>query len=263
MQQIVRTCFLIALMMIPLNIHAQTISWSPSALSLQILGGTARSIKVSFTASNTLTNVDLSVVPELQPLLSITPSHISSLPTNAIIDVLLVFSIAEHTIPGSYDGVIKLRQSGRTIPSPLPIILLVQRPSSALIPGSISIPSVDRVAIDSETQVSYAKDELILFSSPGATQKQISALVGRFGGRFLGHDEALGAYQIFIVFPDLTHADTISSQLRQDPIVSFVRPSLFLSAHSIRVPNDAAWTGTDIFLKTWAAGIDSSARSMG
>src|SRR6266704_4989852 len=92
-----RTCRVLLVLLAavtPLN-AATSISWSSGALSVPILRGTTRIVRVSFTASQDFRGLDLRIVPELQPFLRVSPSHYDSVAKNTTTSVVLLFSVAE------------------------------------------------------------------------------------------------------------------------------------------------------------------------
>lgn len=245
MQRIIRIWLLIASTIAVKDTYGQQIvSWSETSFSLQALRGTTRVVNVSFITSQDLNDVDLFVVPELQPFLSATPAHFNSIAKNATVNISITFSISESAVPGTYDGVLKLRGLSKTFPLPLPITLVVQDPTSDVIPDGVALPSSDRVVID--RGVEFARDEIVVYAKPTATNDQLISLVSRFGATFLGHDEELHFYQMFLSVKSLDAVLTLLPQLEGDPIVKFAAPHFLLSAIAANTPNDPSWQSPSI-----------------
>lgn len=251
-----RTCRVLLVLLAavtPLN-AATSISWSSGALSVPILRGTTRIVRVSFTASQDFRGLDLRIVPELQPFLRVSPSHYDSVAKNTTTSVELLFSVAESTAARTYNGTVQVRISSGSagLPSPLSIALVVNNPSFAAIPGSTSLPSLDRFTND-PSGINYAKDEIVVFVDPAATQDQVSSLAARFGAEFLGHDDELNFYQLLLQFPTLDDAMQLILELENEPIVRFAIPHFFeIGNSSETIPNDPSWSFTSRPFRSWA-----------
>jgi len=204
-------------------------------------------VAVTFVANSNLTNVDVSVVPELRPFLSVSPSHFDQLSMNTTTSLTITVSIAEAAISQVYTGTIQFRNSpsGSVFARPLPVALLVQAPTFNSIPDGVALPSTDRFVTD--RGIELAKDEVIIFADPAATQSQIVSLAARFGAAFLGHDSGLQFYQLQLGAQNLDAVLALVSQLGNDPIVKLATPHYFLSATTPTFPNDPSWDLFGIF----------------
>lgn len=219
-----------------------SISWSPNRLFVQLLRGTMNVAVVSFTASEDLGDIDVSVVPELQGYVTPAPSHYPVVSRNSPVMVHLTLSIGESIHAGLYEGTITIRSGRRVIAKPLPVSLLVVDPSSVDIPSGVSLPSTDRFATDFETGLNFAKDEIIIFVDPSAATEQIVSLAAQFGAGFLGHEEGLGFYQLQVPIQNLADASRLISQLESEPVVRFAVPHFFgFVDQAGRIPDDPSW----------------------
>ena len=232
------------------------VNWNPDSLSLQCLTGTTSSVPVIFTASDDLTDVDLSFSLTLRRFLSVTPSHFDAVAANTEITVAVGCNIAENAVIRNRTGRLFLRRSSdsddesRRIGRALPISLTVMQPTTAAIPDGISRPSADRFVTDSTTNLNYAKDEIDVFVQPGTSQDDVVSLASRFGATFLGNDAGLELYQLLIPFQDLSAALSLISQLELEPIVSSAIPGFFiLGTAATKIPNDPSWSDP---AKSWA-----------
>ncbi len=240
MQRIIRVCFLIAFTAAATDTYGQKIvSWSPVALSPQVLRGTTKLINVSLKVSQDLNDVGLFVVPELQTFLSVTPSHFAAIGKNTTVNVSLLFSIPESTVSGLYEGVLMLRDPSRTFPLALSITLLVQEPTSTVIPDGVALPSADRFVID--RGVNFVRDELVVFAQPSASEDEIISLATRLGAAFLGREKRVHFYQLLLPIENLDAALAFMTQLESDPIVRFAVPHFSSSNTAPNIPDDPSW----------------------
>ena len=103
---------------------ASPITWTPSAVSETILAGETKNVPVSFTSSESLGNVVVRVVPELQPYVQVTDS-ITGISKGQTVILNLRISAAASTPPGVIEGTIQVRsnsgKNARNFAKPLPI----------------------------------------------------------------------------------------------------------------------------------------------
>lgn len=103
-----------------------TITWTPSSLIEAVGVGQSRPIAASFTSSSDLTNTTVSVVPELQPYIQVTPSILSgTLYRGTKTTLTVTFSVAPNATIGTYRGTIHLKSGKQTIAKPLPVTIQV------------------------------------------------------------------------------------------------------------------------------------------
>jgi hypothetical protein len=243
---------------------APAITWSPGTVSISLLQGTQNLVTISFASTKDLRNIDVLVSRKVRPFVSVNPSHFDAVPKNIPITLTLAFSSAENALAREYKGNVRLRggnnnddddEDGDGSSPGLPVDLVVNVPSSTIIPNGISVPSVDRFASDPGTGLHFAKDEIIIGVRPDATQQQIVSAAALIGASFLGHDETVGAYQLFLPVDTLDEALTLIVQLEVDPVIRYAVPHFFGSVAST-IPNDPSWNlgGSDAsrLFKSWS-----------
>jgi len=119
-------CFLLC-WTLPLNGLAEKypVVWSPKSIEQTIgLGGT-KDLTVTFASSTSLKNVDLWVVPELQPFVSVEPKHFDTIEKNNPYQVKVRISVPQVTQAGVYNGTIHLRVGSKTYPQTLKMVVNV------------------------------------------------------------------------------------------------------------------------------------------
>ena len=122
--------FVVILFSVTLVSAAPTISWSPTSVAQTVFAGGSRTLTVSFTASESLTNVAVWIVPELQPYVSAAPASFSSITAGTPITITLTFSAASNAPLQTFDGTLHLRdnsgKSNKTYAQSLPITVTIQ-----------------------------------------------------------------------------------------------------------------------------------------
>jgi hypothetical protein len=116
---------LAAILLTPSPTPAQpVISWTPSALAGEVARGQNKTVAVSFTSLETVTNVEVRVVPELQPYIQVNPSAFAVIPAGQPRTLNATFSASNSSPFGTFDGTIQLRQRNN-LARPLPVTVLV------------------------------------------------------------------------------------------------------------------------------------------
>jgi uncharacterized protein YfaP (DUF2135 family) len=129
------------------------IDWAPAAVSETISVGRSKTILVSFTSSEPISGTAiLQAVPALSPLIAAVPSSFQNLAAGATQTVEISLSAPEGTTPGTYDGVLHLRQGRRTLAKPLAMTLVVEAA-----PPTLPVTIVGRVLFDSGSPVAGAE----------------------------------------------------------------------------------------------------------
>jgi hypothetical protein len=227
----------------PATLAAPSISWSQQTISLTAFPGTATVANVTLTSAVDLANARLEVVPALARYLSVAPSSVTSLAINTPRLVTLTVSVPSTTPVGIYTGTVKVRSGSQTISAPLAIVLSVIAPSAVTAPGTVSVPTVDRVAHDNVYGVPYVSDEAVIALDAPLACTDIGAAVASEGGVFLGSDPGLNACQVrFPGFTNSSQLDHAIASLSRTTGVRFAGRSWI--DHSRRLtnyPNDAVW----------------------
>lgn len=218
---------------------ATPITWNLTTPNLTALRGTVTTVPVGFTSSIPLYNVILGIqaLPPVTPLtvsptapslipipvlppssapqISVFPSALSSVPA-ATPQALTITIIIPKTFQGPPQQLeLLLVLTAQTTPdghfggpvSPVSLTLQVTLPSATTIPPSPALPSPDRIAILSSSNIQYVTDELDIYFQPGTNQLTIEQVVQSIGGTFLGSIPALNMYQLEVPaqsFSDLT-----------------------------------------------------------
>lgn len=121
--------------------HAQTLehkglgggsamTWSPSPLAFSINPGAKQEVPVSFTSSVSISNVSVTVVPELRRMVSVTPASFASIGPGQQVTVIVKVSPGASESPQLRNGTIRLVAGKSTIATPLPVLITLVAPES-------------------------------------------------------------------------------------------------------------------------------------
>ncbi len=117
------------------------ITWSTTSVNVILSPGESTSSDLTFTSSQKLTNVTLSVVPQIAPFVTVQPSSISSLAANQAQAVHLSIAIATNTAFGTYDGTLQLKSGTTTFPQTVKVVVNVwQAVGSTSLGVTLKIP---------------------------------------------------------------------------------------------------------------------------
>lgn len=147
MKKIFLICFL-SLLFLPKTVHVASypVEWNPGGIEQTVgLGGT-KDLSVTFTSNTKLQNVDLWVVPELQPFVNVEPEHFDTIEINTPYHVIVHIFIPYGTQNKMYDGTVHLRIGSETYPQTLKVKLNIECSNPEL--ELISAPKVAPVDVD-------------------------------------------------------------------------------------------------------------------
>ena len=139
------------------------VSWTPNTVNERTaVGAPLQRLSLSFVSANELTNIQVRVVPELQPFLTVTPTAFPIIPAYEPIALEITFSAPEETVPGVYEGTIQLKGDGgessqETNAKPLSITLeIVERVTLPVGESEVSFtaPPEWRVSLDEVDDIS-------------------------------------------------------------------------------------------------------------
>jgi murein DD-endopeptidase MepM/ murein hydrolase activator NlpD len=119
-----------------------TIIWTPKNIQLTLGLGDIRDIAASFVSNTNMSNVDLWVVPELQPFVRLAPNHFDTVVAGSSYSVSIHFSVPLGTETRLYDGTIHARVGSATYPQTLKINLNIVEAAITIGPegGSVIVP---------------------------------------------------------------------------------------------------------------------------
>lgn len=150
--------FLLSLLLLPFNVQAKNypVVWSPEKIEQTLGFEGAVDIPTTFISNIKLNDVDLWVVPELQPFVKLEPKHFESIEANTPHEVTVHLSIPHGAYPEVYDGTIHLMVGSRTYPQTLKVELTIFY-------ENVSIPPTTKILHESTTR------HLSSVSSDGST----------------------------------------------------------------------------------------------
>lgn len=100
-----------------------SITWSPRSIEQTLVRGEADVVSVSFTPQSNLANAVVTVVPELQPFVAVTPTTFNALTKGTIYTIDITFFSESDSKKGAYDGTIHLTRGNSTVSRPFPVII--------------------------------------------------------------------------------------------------------------------------------------------
>jgi len=105
-----------------------TIAWTPTSISYTANPGSRQSFPVSFTSSTDLSNVTISVVPELAGMVAVSPSSFSALQRGQVNSVILTVNPSSAEALRVLKGTIHVRVGQATKAKPLPVKVALVAP---------------------------------------------------------------------------------------------------------------------------------------
>lgn len=99
------------------------INWNLTNITDIISPGESKSVEVSFIATKDLKNVEVFVVPELQPYVQVSPQSFSHVSAGTVTPLTIMFSAPSNAELGTFDGTIHINstEKKKTYSQPLPI----------------------------------------------------------------------------------------------------------------------------------------------
>lgn len=118
---------LLSLLVLPTYTLAKTypVTWSPKGIEQTIGLGGAKDLTATFISTDSLDNVDLWIVPELQPFVSLVPDHFEHIEAGTPYEVAVNLLIPYGSETRPYDGTVHLRVGSETYPQMLKVELMV------------------------------------------------------------------------------------------------------------------------------------------
>jgi len=105
-----------------------TMNWAPTSVTQIIAPGESKTISVSFVASEAVSDVVVSVVPELQPFVQVSPSAFGGIVQGQTLNVSITVSAASSSPLGTFAGTVQLRSRvdpKKIFAKPLPVTVEV------------------------------------------------------------------------------------------------------------------------------------------
>jgi hypothetical protein len=196
-------------------------TWSPSNVSCDVLVGTTTSFQVSFTSSETLSNVAIRVVPELARVMSISPSNFAVVNAGLPQTITVVVSIPMGISIATLNGTLQIQSVSGNVSRPLPISITPTVATNTFIPNGVALPSADRLEKDGEDRhFSYVRDEMNVFFDQGTSLEMIKTVAANIGGVFLGGIPELDFYQIQVQQTGFDSLSALIDQVSQMPGVA-------------------------------------------
>lgn len=151
------------------------IIWDPAKVNITLGLGDTKELIVSFKSKTSMQNVDLWIVPELQPFVRIEPSHFDIINADAKYNVLVHFSIPLTSKKELFEGTVHLRVRSVTYPQTLKINLNVVDAIRTIGPegGIVSTPDSKFIveipvnAVLEQTQITILETNLSSNVGPG------------------------------------------------------------------------------------------------
>ena len=136
------------------------ITWSPGSIEQTIgLGGT-KDLTVSFKSNTRLKNIDLWVVPKLQPFVTVTPKHFATINANTSYSVNVHISVPLGSHTGQYSGTVQIKVCSTTYAQPLKVVLNIVDASATIGPAGGVVEVADPSSSIYGTRISIPEDAL-------------------------------------------------------------------------------------------------------
>ncbi len=121
----------LAILIIPTSsMAAPNISLATNKLEVKLAQGEKKTIPVSFSSDENLSNIEVGVTPELQPYLTVSPASFATINKNTSYSFNLIFSTSIYYTPiKTYEGTIHIKDIGKnsgTYAKPISIILAIK-----------------------------------------------------------------------------------------------------------------------------------------
>jgi hypothetical protein len=117
----------------------------PGAAAANLVRGQTKSLEVSFTPNETLSNLVVRVVPELEPFVQVSPSALTKIASGSTVTLTIITSAPATSTLGTFEGTVQLRQGGhlgKVAAKPLPVSVTIGETVTEAIPGvTFQMPS--------------------------------------------------------------------------------------------------------------------------
>ncbi|MDT8067958.1 MAG: S8 family serine peptidase [Terriglobia bacterium] len=214
-------------------------TWSPSQISATVPSGTVQVTEATLSVSSAVTNVHISVVPELAPFVTVSPSSFSGIGAGESRTIAVFIAIPKVT-KANPKGTIHLSardRTGRTFGRPLPVSIRVTQPSLWTIPDVLTVPSPDRVVTEPDLRgIQFVSDEVNIYFKEGTTKDIVTGVVASIGGVFLGGIPELGMYQVRVQTNSFDGISSLIGLLQLQSSVDFGTHTVL--SDSFVIPND-------------------------
>jgi hypothetical protein len=118
------------IVLIPSPAPAQpVISWVPELVNETVLAGETKTISASFSSSQDLGAVEVSVVPALEPFVQTNPTSFASITAGQTTNLDITISAPADASPQTVEGTIQFRNAGRpprNFARPLPVTVNIK-----------------------------------------------------------------------------------------------------------------------------------------
>lgn len=222
------------------------IEWEQSELTVSLFTDTADLVAVRFYTKESVENFATRVTPPLEAF--IRDQAIIQVAEDEYILFLTLTAPAESK-GTTQKGVLRIVDGKRTVPQVLKVTVAVVEASATIVPAGLSTPAPDVFAIDDA--IEYVKGELLVGLEFGTRDPQriIADIATRFGGVFVGSDQASQLYQLRFTAPDLQSLYDLAEEIKQYSEVSLAVPNYGIEDPFLHTyPNDPKYLGNYIDL---------------
>ena len=101
----------LSILILPINLSAANypISWNPKEIKQSVELGTTNDVSATFISTKNLSKVNIWIVPELQPFVSVSPNYFATIKANTPYTVNIHFAVPSQALTGLYKGTIQLK----------------------------------------------------------------------------------------------------------------------------------------------------------
>lgn len=203
------------------------ISWTPASVTEIVGQGQSKTVQVSFTASENVSNVIVRVVPELQPFVQINPVAFASVAKDQNVNLNLTISAAATAPFGTFRGTIQLRSGSdpkKTFARPLLVTVEVGRVFGDPSGVRFTYPTFGQ---PSDLQIRPSGDGVVTIDirlKSAFTNEMLS----QFNLSIIPNDEGLGLSQWFTQHVDPSGILLAAGTFRQESLINGMDALIFV-----------------------------------
>lgn len=183
---------------------------------------------VQFTASANATNVSVSIVPQLAPFVTATPTTFSRITSGQTYEITILCSIPIGILtPSIFRGTLHLVSKSNTLANPFEIVLLVD------VAAAREVRTND--IISDSPGVYYSNNQIILTLKSGFGLTDATSIANSIGGQVVGIVPSINSYQLELPSTTIDALNTAIAYVTQvyDSVVEFATKHMILGIPAV------------------------------
>jgi probable HAF family extracellular repeat protein len=236
-------------LVLPIRIFASPVqgTWQPAVITQNLMSGTACHIEVVFVPNASATAVKVHLSGEISKYLSVAPVSFDALRAGVPVTLAIQVNIPKTQVAKQLSGSLHMtfaddQDNGNAgtledaSPTKLPVSILVQVPSAAIIPSGIGLPSTDRITTDPRLSAKFVVDEVDVLFASTVPLDAIKVRASSLDLAFIGSGVGLNYFQLVAPQSGYDNLNSLIDLLQTDPNV--VSASLHTLLTPFAFPND-------------------------